>query len=773
MLGEKRKYLTIQILHNDMTVMVPCENAGRAGLRRVIGEEAVAKVLAVLRDDVSQMPKNWNRRFKHNREKIKTGDVYELAEVVRNLAIRESEKGLSTGEKQMYTRAQEDPRLRADVRARDGGGRGRGAPRLADRGRALGAAGRLGLAQPSVRRRRHRGRRQRRTPWCRSAQGVRRSGRAGRCSSGALEVLRAVCDRVVVAVPVRTSRRQTVDRACRRRRLALGVGSQRRWRRRPRPTSWSFTTPPGRSWSADLVRALHRRARGRRRRHRRRAGDRHGEGGRLRRAGAAHARPLRAVGDPDAAGVPGRRPAARRWTSTSPCSRPPPTTPRWSRRPAGTVAVVEAPRENLKVTTAARPAGGRGHTGGAVLTDYHVHLRPDEDGTAAGRVLHRRRTPSATARRRPSAGSRSWACPSTSTASCRRSTSGPTRGGARGPTTTSTRTARSSARRPTCGWGSRPTSCPAARTGWRRCSTRASGTTWSGSVHFLRDEAVDMRGSEWDVWRAGDPEKVWARYFETLGEAARTGMFDILAHPDLVKVWGGGAPVPDGDLRRFYELAMDGIAESDVAIEVSTAGLRKPVGRDLPGARRSSRCAWRPGGPVALSSDAHVPEHLGHGYERAVEWLGEIGVTELAVFERPRAAAGADRMSARSGIGYDSHRFEEGRPLVLGGVEVAGGRARPGRPLRRRRAHPRGHRRAARRRRARRHRPALPRHRRALARRRLARAAARGVRLPLRARLDRAPPGRHRDLRGAEARAAPRRDAREPVGRRRASRRWR
>jgi CarD family transcriptional regulator len=51
------------------------------------------------------MPKNWNRRFKHNRDKIKTGDIYELAEVVRNLAVRESEKGLSTGEKQMFTRA--------------------------------------------------------------------------------------------------------------------------------------------------------------------------------------------------------------------------------------------------------------------------------------------------------------------------------------------------------------------------------------------------------------------------------------------------------------------------------------------------------------------------------------------------------------------------------------------------------------------------------------------------------------------------------------------
>ena len=104
-LGEKRQYLTIKILQNDMTVMVPCENAGKAGLRRVIDEETVKKVLSVLSDDVSEMPKNWNRRFKHNRDKIKTGDIYELAEVVRNLAIREQDKGLSTGEKQMFTRA--------------------------------------------------------------------------------------------------------------------------------------------------------------------------------------------------------------------------------------------------------------------------------------------------------------------------------------------------------------------------------------------------------------------------------------------------------------------------------------------------------------------------------------------------------------------------------------------------------------------------------------------------------------------------------------------
>lgn len=104
-LGKKMEYLTIQILHNDMTVMVPVDNADQAGLRKVIPPKEVEEVIAVLRQDETNMPKNWNRRFKYNREKIKTGDIFELAEVVRNLSIRESEKGLSTGEKQMFGRA--------------------------------------------------------------------------------------------------------------------------------------------------------------------------------------------------------------------------------------------------------------------------------------------------------------------------------------------------------------------------------------------------------------------------------------------------------------------------------------------------------------------------------------------------------------------------------------------------------------------------------------------------------------------------------------------
>jgi CarD family transcriptional regulator len=104
-LGQKREYLTIKILHNDMTVQVPCENADQVGLRRVIGEKEVAVVLKALTGGSTEMPKNWNRRFKHNRDKMKTGDVLELAEVVRNLALRDHEKGLSTGEKQMFVKA--------------------------------------------------------------------------------------------------------------------------------------------------------------------------------------------------------------------------------------------------------------------------------------------------------------------------------------------------------------------------------------------------------------------------------------------------------------------------------------------------------------------------------------------------------------------------------------------------------------------------------------------------------------------------------------------
>ena len=104
-LGQKREYLTIKILHNDMTVNVPSENVEKVGLRKVSDEKMMESVLKALTGGSTEMPKNWNRRFKHNRDKMKTGDILELAEVVRNLALRDHEKGLSTGEKQMFVKA--------------------------------------------------------------------------------------------------------------------------------------------------------------------------------------------------------------------------------------------------------------------------------------------------------------------------------------------------------------------------------------------------------------------------------------------------------------------------------------------------------------------------------------------------------------------------------------------------------------------------------------------------------------------------------------------
>jgi histidinol-phosphatase (PHP family) len=152
-----------------------------------------------------------------------------------------------------------------------------------------------------------------------------------------------------------------------------------------------------------------------------------------------------------------------------------------------------------------------------------------------------------------------------------------------------------------------------------------------GSVHFIGDGAVDHPG--WDVWEgSGDPDEVWRRYFEALAECARSGLFDILAHPDLVKVWGGSRPLPERDPRLFYEPAIAAIAESGIAVEVSTAGLRKPVGELYP-ARGFAEMCVEAGAPFALSSDAHLPEQVGFAYDRALDFLDSLGVAEICLFE--------------------------------------------------------------------------------------------------------------------------------------------
>ncbi|HEX4305318.1 MAG TPA: histidinol-phosphatase HisJ family protein [Solirubrobacterales bacterium] len=155
-----------------------------------------------------------------------------------------------------------------------------------------------------------------------------------------------------------------------------------------------------------------------------------------------------------------------------------------------------------------------------------------------------------------------------------------------------------------------------------------------GSVHFVGDgdAAVDHDG--FDVWAANDAdaEEIWTRYFEHFDRCARSGLFDILAHPDLVKVWGRDRPLPEGDLRRFYEPAVEAIVAGGSAVELSTAGLRKPVGELYPARAFAELCA-RAGVPFALSSDAHLPEQIGFRYDDALAFLEDLGVEEIAVFE--------------------------------------------------------------------------------------------------------------------------------------------
>ena len=106
-LGDEKKYYIMKLPIGEMKVMIPVEKVEEIGIRNVISEEEADEVLSLLKGDKSKMSQNWNRRFRANMEKLKTGDIYEVAEVVRNLTIRDHQKGLSTGEKKMLNNSRQ------------------------------------------------------------------------------------------------------------------------------------------------------------------------------------------------------------------------------------------------------------------------------------------------------------------------------------------------------------------------------------------------------------------------------------------------------------------------------------------------------------------------------------------------------------------------------------------------------------------------------------------------------------------------------------------
>jgi CarD family transcriptional regulator len=106
-LGVRKKYYIMKIPIGDMKVMIPLDSVEQVGLREVIDSEGVKQVFTILQQDHSKMSSNWNRRYRANMEKIKSGDIFQVAEVFRNLMYREKEKGLSTGERKMLDSAKQ------------------------------------------------------------------------------------------------------------------------------------------------------------------------------------------------------------------------------------------------------------------------------------------------------------------------------------------------------------------------------------------------------------------------------------------------------------------------------------------------------------------------------------------------------------------------------------------------------------------------------------------------------------------------------------------
>jgi histidinol-phosphatase (PHP family) len=147
-----------------------------------------------------------------------------------------------------------------------------------------------------------------------------------------------------------------------------------------------------------------------------------------------------------------------------------------------------------------------------------------------------------------------------------------------------------------------------------------------GSVHFIDGLGVD---GEPRLLDAVGVEEAWRRYFDVLGAAAGSGLFDSLSHPDLVKIFG------ERDDAFDYGAVVEAIAESGVAVEVSTAGLHRPVGELYPHPKFLAACRKR-GVPVTLGSDAHSPDVVGRDFDRARELLQSAGYETITVFEQRR-----------------------------------------------------------------------------------------------------------------------------------------
>jgi histidinol-phosphatase (PHP family) len=164
----------------------------------------------------------------------------------------------------------------------------------------------------------------------------------------------------------------------------------------------------------------------------------------------------------------------------------------------------------------------------------------------------------------------------------------------------------------------------------RELAKKADFDYFIGAVHYITPD--------WDVdnplklarWKDQPVEEVWTKYFQALTQASQSGLFDFIAHPDLVKKFGHR---PKGDLRPYYRDTLDAIEAAGIAMEVSTAGLRKEVMEIYP-SKIFLEEAFKRNIPILISSDAHAPQEVGYEFSRAKTLVKEVGYREVSCFRK-------------------------------------------------------------------------------------------------------------------------------------------
>lgn len=158
-----------------------------------------------------------------------------------------------------------------------------------------------------------------------------------------------------------------------------------------------------------------------------------------------------------------------------------------------------------------------------------------------------------------------------------------------------------------------------------------------GSVHFIGDWAFDNEDYLED-WQNKNINDAYVAYFDTVTESVQSGFFDIIGHPDLIKKFAHRADLDNTAVHAAQERMLQAVKQADVALEISSAGLRKPVAEVYPHARLLARAAELDI-PFCFGSDAHAPGEVAYGMERCMQMLDMCGVTSIHAFEKRQRRA--------------------------------------------------------------------------------------------------------------------------------------